>query len=65
MQTYFNKGAIMRVCGGSKEVHGFEPDELVKVVDVRPEPELSHVAMCADLNSSHAAILMIEEVEDL
>lgn len=63
MQTYFNKGVTMRVCGGNPEVHGFELGTLVKVMDARPEPELSHVALCESEN--HKAILMIEEVEDL
>lgn len=66
MQTqYFIKGTTMRVCGGSPEVHGFLLGELVRVEDVRPEPELSHVALCKSVKGGHTAILMIEEAEDL
>lgn len=60
---YFNKGATVRVCGGAKEVHGFNPEELVEVIDLRPE--LPHVALCRSTTRDHGAILLIEEVEDL
>lgn len=65
MQIYFNKGATMRVCGGAKEIHGFNPDEIVVVMKVRKDPELSHVALCKSTSRNHEGILMIEEVEDL
>lgn len=64
MQTYFVKGSTVRVCGGPSEIHGFLLGELVRVVDARPEPELSHVALCEG-STGHQSILMIEEVEDL
>lgn len=64
MQNHFIQGTTMKVCGGSKEVHGFELDELVLVVDVRPEPELSDVALCKGADG-HTAILIIDEAEDL
>ncbi|AHK11911.1 hypothetical protein CHOED_051 [Vibrio phage CHOED] len=62
---YFRQGDTMRVCGGSKEIHGFEPDELVKVIQARPEHDLSYVALCRSVTTGHTSILMIEEVEDL
>lgn len=65
MQTYFKQGAAMRVVGGVPEIHGFELGELVLVQQVRPEPELSHVALCSSMSRDHQAILMIEETEDL
>lgn len=65
MQSLFIKGATMRVCGGNLEVHGFEIDELVRVISVRPEPELSDVAVCSSMSREHAAILIIDEVEEV
>jgi hypothetical protein len=64
MQQQFIRGATMRVCGGNLEVHGFAIDELVKVIQVRPEPELSDVALCKSTFSGETAILLIDEVEE-
>lgn len=60
---YFNKGQTVRVCGGSKEIHRFNPEELVEVVLVRPE--LPIVALCKSTTRDHSEILLIEEVEEL
>lgn len=60
---YFNKGNTVRVCGGAKEIHGFNLDELVVVKAVRPE--LPHVALCRSTIRDHEEILLIEEVDDL
>lgn len=65
MQQYLQQGATMRVCGGAKEIHGFELDELVRIVMVRPEPELSHVALCENVIGTNRAVMMVEELEDL
>lgn len=65
MQKYLVQGNTMRVCGGAKEIHGFDYDELVRIVMVRPEPELSHVALCENVIGTHRAVMMVEELEDL
>lgn len=65
MENFIKQGATMVVCGGNPLVHGFNQDEIVTVEQVRPEPELSHVALCRAVGRPHVAILMYEELEEL
>lgn len=53
------------VCGGNLHVHGFNPDEVCEVIQVRDEPTLTHVALCKSLERDHQGILLIDEVEIL
>lgn len=58
-------GATMIVCGGNECVHGFRIDELVTIEKVRPEPELSHVALVKSKSRNWSSIMLSEELEEL